>query len=108
MINKKDMAICQAFRRRLVERVRILDCKLFGSRARGDAEDDSDFDIYVEIENNDERVDRIISDVAWEVGFENEAVITTIVYSHKELEEGPMRKSLLYLNVVNEGIPIEA
>ena len=106
MINEKDKAICHEFRERLLERVKVIECRLYGSRARGDAEDDSDFDIFVEVEDNDESTERIISDVAWEVGFENGVVITTVVYSRKELEEGPMQESLLYKNVIREGVSI--
>src|SRR3989304_821505 len=106
MINKKDRAICHEFRERLSEHVKVIECRLFGSRARGDADEDSDFDIFVEVEDNDESTERIISDVAWEVGFEHGVVITTVVYSRKELEEGPMQESLLYKNVIREGVSI--
>ena len=52
---------------------RVCAIKLFGSRARGDARPDSDFDILVVVDKDDfelsERIGRIAYDVYWDDDF---------------------------------------
>ena len=76
----------------------------FGSRARGKAEWDSDLDVCIVLEKVDEHVDGQIREIAWEVGFDNDRVITTVVIEKKDFEMGPMSESTLVLNILREGI----
>ena len=105
MMKQEDRKIFEEF----ASRVRAIfhDAQLwaFGSRARGDAEWDSDFDVCIVLEKVDERVDQMIRNIAWEVGFEKERVITTVVIERKEFEIGPMSESTLVANIRREGIP---
>ena len=45
-----------------------------------------------------------ISEIAWEVGFEMERVISTVVTTRAELELGAMGANPLVLNVAREGV----
>jgi predicted nucleotidyltransferase len=76
----------------------------FGSRSRGTAEWDSDFDVCVVLHYVDRETDSWIRRVAWEVGFENERLITTIVLDSKEFETGPMSESTLVGNILQDGV----
>jgi len=51
-----------------------------------------------------DNIDQWIRDVAWEVGFENERVITTVVLDKYQFEKGPMSESTLVANILQEGI----
>jgi uncharacterized protein len=42
--------------------------------------------------------------MAWEVGFENDRVITTVVMDQEEFEHGPMSESTLVGNILQEGV----
>jgi len=50
-------------------------------------------------------VDRVIRGIAWEVGFEKERVITTVVIERKDFELGPMSESTIVSNILREGVP---
>jgi predicted nucleotidyltransferase len=76
----------------------------FGSRARGGADWDSDFDVCIVLPVSDAAAEEYIRDMAWEVGFEKERVITAIVFSESEFETGPMSESTLVENILSEGI----
>ena len=76
----------------------------FGSRTRSTAAEDSDLDVCVVVDLLDDDVDRAIMDVAWEVGFDNDVVISTITYSRQEFEQGPCSESALVRAVLDLGV----
>jgi predicted nucleotidyltransferase len=80
--------------------------KLFGSAARGEMEDLSDIDIYVELPDAaaSDAVKEKINDLAWEVGFAHDCVIQSVVYQKSEIWESPLRSSPFIKAVTLEGI----
>ncbi|HVO83322.1 MAG TPA: nucleotidyltransferase domain-containing protein [Syntrophobacteria bacterium] len=76
----------------------------FGSRSRGNAAWDSDFDVCIVLNHTDYEADRWIRAIAWEVGFENSRVITTVVLDKNQFEDGPMSESTLVANILREGV----
>lgn len=82
--------------------------KLFGSAARGELEESSDIDIYVELPDDlgGEAIRSRISDIAWEVGFAHDRVIQAVVYRKSEIWESPLRSSPFIKAVIHEGIPL--
>jgi len=104
MLTETDLQIAREFQRRLAGIVPVLDLRVFGSRARGDAVPDSDMDVFVELETCPPGLRRRISEIAWEVGFEMDCVISTVVTTRDELEHGAMGASPLILNIEREGV----
>ncbi len=87
----------------LSKKLEVCALALFGSRARGEADPDSDMDVLVVVEELDEAAAHI-SDCAWEAGFEHGVVVVPVAFSRREWEEGPERSSLLAQAVRAEGI----
>ena len=104
MLIEKDRQIAREFRRRLATVVPLLDLRVFGSRARGDAIPASDLDVFIELEESTPELRQRISEIAWEVGFEMDRVISTVVTTRAELEHGAMGANPLVLNVEREGV----
>jgi len=104
ILTETDRQIVREFQRRLAAIASVLDLRVFGSRARGDAAPDSDLDVFVELEACTPELRRRISEIAWEVGFEMDRVISTVVTTRAELELGAMGANPLALNVAREGI----
>ena len=104
MLTEIDRKIAREFQRRLTSLVQVLDLRVFGSRARGDAEPDSDLDLFIEVETCTQELRQRISEVAWEVGFEMDRVICTVVTTPFDLEHGAMGANPLILNVQREGV----
>jgi predicted nucleotidyltransferase len=104
MLSETDRQIVREFQRRLAAIVPVLDLRVFGSRARGDAAPDSDLDVFIELEESPPELRQRISEIAWEVGFERECVISTVVTTRVELEQGAMGASPLVLNIEREGV----
>ncbi len=78
---------------------------LFGSRARGDETDDSDYDIFV-LHNYLAEQSNILNDIIWEVGFDNDIFFSPIVISKNEEYYLKLLKTPLYRNIQKEGIEI--
>jgi len=104
MMSEQDRSILDQFTSRVRERFQDARIWAFGSRARGNATWESDFDICIVLNQVNQETDRWIRDIAWEVGFENERVITTVVFDFDQFENGPMSESTLVANVLQEGV----
>jgi len=102
----KDYEIAKILKERLSEVVNLIDFRVFGSRARGDADDLSDMDVFLEVESLDKELKEKISDIVWEVGFENFVVISSLIFTKDEIENSPIRSSPIVKNISKEGIKI--
>ena len=104
MMTKEDRKILKEFADRVHEQFPDARVWAFGSRARGEATWESDFDLFIVLSEVDRKIDRWLRDTAWEVGFKNERVITTVLIDKKQFEHGPMSESTLVDNILREGI----
>lgn len=104
MMSKVDRTILNEFKIRVHERFPEARIWAFGSRVRGNATWDSDLDVFIVLGEVNQETDRRIRDIAWEIGFENDRVITTILIDKEQFEHGPMSESTLVANVLREGL----
>lgn len=102
----KDFEIARELKQRLSEVVPLIDFKVFGSRARGDYDEYSDMDVFLEVESIDKELKAKISHIVWEVGFENSIYISPLIFTRYELEESPLRASPIVENINEEGVRV--
>jgi len=103
-MDQNDREILAAFAGSVRERFPGARLWAFGSRAHGKAAWDSDFDVCVVLDRLDAEADQALSDIAWEVGFARDRVITVIPFSREEFERGPFSESTLVETIRREGI----
>ena len=104
MMALRDRQTALEFKRRVAALVSILQFSVFGSRARGDAREGSDLDVFLAVDHIDVELREKISELAWEVGFENDVVVSTFVVTAEQLEHGPMGVSPIVRRIEQEGV----
>jgi predicted nucleotidyltransferase len=102
----KDYEIARQLKERLSKVVQLIDFRVFGSRARGDEDEYSDMDVFIEVETLDKPLKKKIRDIIWEVGFENSVYISPLFFTRYEIEESPLRASPIVKNVTEEGVKV--
>ena len=98
--------LAQAFARRLRERLgdRIEQVILFGSRARGEAQPDSDFDFLVLVDRFTKALEGQVRDLAYEMLDRHGVVVSAMVVEADHFEEEKWEP--LYMTVRQEGIAL--
>lgn len=105
-MNAADREIARELRQRLAQGVKIEDFRVFGSRVRGEATPESDLDVYLVVTELTPALRRWIDEIAWEVGFDKDRVISTLVTTRRGLEQGPFGAQPVVQTIEREGISI--
>lgn len=108
----EDLAIRAA--RMLKERLlrdlpgRILDVRVFGSRARGDFHEESDLDVFVLVDQRDRATDNVIVDAAFDVTSDIHWAfpISPRIMSREQYDDLLRLERRIALDIQNEGIPV--
>ena len=103
-MNEQIFREIQALKRQILPNEKVI---LFGSQARGDAREDSDWDLLVLLNKEKKNFIEDSNKYAYpfsEIGFKYGKVIMAMIYTLKEWE---MRKPTpLYKNIAQDGIEI--
>ena len=103
MTKSKEKEIIQRFKERATEAIgdRLDRIILFGSRSRGDAQEDSDFDFLVLVKQTKAEDKSRVRNIAREISLEYDTVVTALVASREDFKED--RYFYLYENIQKEG-----
>jgi len=104
-INHKALAAITSYVDLVVSRFgdQILSIILYGSQARGDAIPESDIDLFVIIRQDTPALRQALADIAWQVQFEHNLVISDIIRSANQLQN-KISRFPYYKSVQQEGI----
>lgn len=103
---QSDLQTARELKNRVAKLTPLLDFRLFGSRARGDADEYSDMDIFMEFETVDRELKTMVKNAAWEMTLETGIVVTTLLFSRDEIENSPLRSSPIIRVIMEEGVPV--
>ena len=101
-----DIQTARELKKRVSKLTPLIDFRIFGSRARGDADEYSDMDIFMEFETVDKDLRNRVKNAAWEMTLESGIVVTTLLFSRYEIESSPLRSSPIVRVIMEEGVSI--
>jgi len=103
-MTKEDSSILSVFASSVRTRYPEARIWAFGSRVTGSYTQESDLDVCVVVNQLDDTIDKSIMDIAWEIGFENDMLISTVTYAKDVFERGPCSESALVKTVLERGV----
>ncbi|MEW6095051.1 MAG: nucleotidyltransferase domain-containing protein [bacterium] len=77
----RDYEIAKKLKEGLSNVVELVDIRIFGSRVRGDADEYSDLDVFIEVEYLDKKLEDRVDNIVWEVGFKHEVYISPLIFN---------------------------
>ncbi|MEN6334143.1 MAG: nucleotidyltransferase domain-containing protein [Phycisphaerales bacterium] len=93
-------------KRVLRERWAAISVVVYGSKARGDDTPDSDIDVMVVLEDYTPEIEAAVDEAVYEINLAHDCLISIVIFSRRELEEGPLAESPLYKGILVEGVPV--
>lgn len=96
----------KALKNTLIDKYRILDLRIYGSKAKGTDEPDSDIDIMIVLEDHSPIIESQIDDLIFDINLKHDCFISALFFSRKELEIGSLAESPIYKKILEEGISL--
>lgn len=94
----------RALRRRYGDAV--LQVRLFGSFARGGADETSDVDVAVVLESADWETRREVIDLATDTGLPHDLLLSPTVFDRETYEAWRRQERALVMDIEREGVPV--
>ena len=103
---ENERAALSKLKKALEERFNLIDFRVFGSKARGEATTESDVDVMIEIEDYNPLTESAIDEMVFKLNLEYDCFISAVIFGRRELEECPLGESPLYRVIEREGIRV--
>lgn len=100
----EDFIILQELKNKLSKVAELIDIRAFGSRARGDEDEYSDLDVFVEVDTLNKAIKDRILNIIWETSYNHSLLVSPLICSKEEIENSPLRSSPIIKNILREGI----
>jgi len=105
-MQQKDLKIAEKFKSLVAQRAKVHEVKIFGSRARGSATEESDLDVLIVVDHLDHALEKFISECAWEAGFPEDVIVMPVAVSIDTIKNSPLRESIFIKTVYREGVAV--
>lgn len=100
----EDIQIVREFKKKVQHVYPDAEIYFYGSRARKTHHEDSDYDVLVILGKINPQIRKTIYDIAWEIGFKYDALITPVLSPWNEFY--PSSASPFLNNVKNHGMMV--
>ncbi|MFP4573995.1 MAG: nucleotidyltransferase domain-containing protein [Desulfobacterales bacterium] len=84
----------------------FVELRIFGSKAKNLSTADSDIDVMIIVRKYSPDLQSLIDDTIFDLNIQYDCLISAIIFSQEELDNGPMSESPLYKTALQEGIQL--
>ena len=108
MLSAREKTALKQFKANLKEILgnRLTELKLFGSKARGDDQPDSDIDVLVIVTTDDWRICDVVYGIATDIFLQTDISISPKVISRKFLEQLQREDTFFFRNISRDAIAV--
>jgi len=106
LLRENEWAAVMSLKDELSRRFKLIEFRLFGSKARGTSTQESDIDVMIELAESNPDIESEIGDIIFDINLKYDAFITAVIFSEAEISEGPLSESPLYKIIEKEGVPL--
>ena len=90
----------------LKKKYKMIEFKVFGSKAKGTDDYDSDVDVMITLLDYSKEIEAQIDDLIFDINLKYNCLITALFFGQNEIESGPVSESPIYKKILQEGMPI--
>jgi len=101
-----ESAALQKLKNALTRDFRLVELRLFGSKARGDSDKESDIDVLVVLEDYDWETRKAVSRLCFDINIEHGVLLVPVLFSRAEFGSDLTKVTPFYQAVVREGVPV--
>ncbi|MEW6488166.1 MAG: nucleotidyltransferase domain-containing protein [Thermodesulfobacteriota bacterium] len=106
LLAENEEAALQEAKREISRRFSLVTARLFGSKARGTADAESDVDVLFVLESLDWEVERAVYEICFHAGLEHDTLLAPVVMSRQEAESPLTKATPFYQTVEREGVTL--
>ena len=107
ILSTADINAIHEFESEIKARFKVKRVSLFGSVARAEADDDSDLDLLIVLNQEvTHRLRNTISDIAFEVNLKHDTNISLMIFDDETWSSDMMTLTPFYSEVVRDGVPV--
>jgi len=105
-LTANELAALKKLKDALARDFRLVELRLFGSKARGTADRESDIDVLVVLEDYDWEIEKAVCDLCTDISIDLGVLIAPALFSVAEFNSDLNRATPFYQAVIREGVPL--
>ena len=105
-LSESEKKAIKQLRSKLSRNYSVADFIVFGSKATDTDVVDSDIDVMILLDDTSPTIEAQIDDLIFDINLEYDCLISAVLFSREELEDGPFDQSPVYKKAMAEGIRV--
>jgi predicted nucleotidyltransferase len=105
-LKPNELEALRKLKEALARDFRLVELRLFGSKARGDSDPESDIDVLIVLEELNREIRKQVSALCCNLSIDYRVVLAPVLYTRTEFTSGRTRITPFYLNVEREGVSV--
>ena len=102
LMEVRTKKIAEELKRRIIEKYKLQDIRIFGSSVRGKQREDSDIDIFVHLDHSSWHIEEDLFDISYDIELKYDCLIDLIIVDDKDIK-GKIGRAPIYETILSEG-----